>query len=86
MSHQRFPIHQKGLSLGENGAEAMENGEAMRIDIAPIVKLLALKPGHSSQGLHPVTQAEDHHAAGCIGEGEAIYLVFRYEYPINGEI
>src|SRR5216683_883411 len=44
MGHQGRTVHQKRLGIREEGAQAIENGEAMCVDIAPIIERLRSEP------------------------------------------
>src|SRR5690554_413441 len=57
-------------------AQLVEDGEAMGVDVAPVIQLAELQPVASLQLLEAVPGTEQDHRASGRGEGEEVDLVF----------
>ena len=75
MREQCGAVHQKGFDVGEAGAQLGEDGEAVGVDVAPVVDGAVLQPLGAGERLPAVAGAEDHDGLVDAGEGEEVGLV-----------
>src|ERR1039458_2327020 len=64
MPQQRLPIHQKRLRAREQRPQAVQDVEAVRVDVAPVVQRAAVEPAHFGETVEAVAQTENDQAAG----------------------
>src|ERR1035437_3332440 len=81
---QRLPVHQKRLGGREPRPQAIQDMEAVSIDVAPVVQPAIMQPAHFGEAVEAVSQTENHQAAGNAGEGQAVDLVLRDEDALHG--
>lgn len=79
-------IHEEGGGVGEVFAELVEDGEAMRVDVAPVVEFAGLEPVDAGEVPEAVACAEDDHRFGDGREGEEVDFVFGDEDGFDREV
>ncbi len=69
-------IHEKAFQVRQVAAGAAQDGEAVRIEVAPVVAARGVQPGQRGEGVHGVAQPHDDEAVRERLEGEAGLQVF----------
>lgn len=72
--HQRSPVHQKTLHFRKAGAQLIKDGEAVSIDVAPVVQLALLEPAVSIQHIETIAGAEQHQTAVHCGKARGSWF------------
>ena len=79
-SHEGAPVHQKRLPVVETGTQRVADGEAVGVDVAPVVQAALPEQERPAESLEAVTRAEDHHALLHGRKGEKVDLVLGDEH------
>ena len=63
VGQQRVAVHQQGLNMGQRGAQLVEDGETMRVNVAPVMHGAAVQPLGTCQHLKAIASTKYQHAA-----------------------
>ncbi len=85
MGQQRFAVHEERDNVRKEAAQLVKDGEAVGVDIAPIVQATLMQPGGACQCLPTVAGAEDNDGPRHPWEGEEVGLVFGDEDKLDGQ-
>src|SRR5215468_9083534 len=83
---QRLAIHQKRAHVWEAGPQAIQDGEAVRIDVAPIVDVPLRHPRSRVQEAGSIPHSEYDDGLLELGKRQAVHLVFGQENMACGDI
>ena len=72
----------KERAAGEQRPQAVQDVEAVGIDVAPVVHRPLVEPTYFGESIEAVPQTENDQAAGDVGESQAVDLVLRDEHAI----
>ena len=86
VGEQRLSVHEEGRRAREVGAQLVEDGEAVGVEVAPIEQLASVQPIGARQCVPAVAGAEDHDGSGHRRKGQEVGLVLGDEDASDGQV
>ena len=81
--HQGGLVHEKGLNVGEMGAQLVKDGKAMGVDVAPVKNVALKQPLGLGQYVKAVTRTKNDQAVGHRRKGQEVDFVFSDKHPTH---
>lgn len=76
---QRALVHKERLEAREIRTRPVEDSEAVRVAITPVVEPRSSKPWQAGKRIDVITEAHEEHRTGQVGEGETSLKVLHDE-------
>ena len=76
MGQQGGVIHQQRLGMGQVGSQLVQNGEAVRIEVTPVVHATRLQPRGTGQDFKTIPCAKNDQAVRDRGKRQKIDFIF----------
>ncbi|MCY1553819.1 hypothetical protein D9M68_903420 [compost metagenome] len=86
MFQQGGAIHQQRVGLRQVRAQAVEDGQTVGVDIAPVMQRLLVQPGDFAEAFQRVALTENHQCPFVGGKGQGVGFVLGDEHPRKIEL
>jgi len=85
VGEERLPVHEEGHRAGKAAPQLVEDGEAVGVDVAPVVPLASMQPPGARECFRTVARTEDDDGSRHGREGEEVGLVLGDEDALDGQ-